>query len=316
MKKIPVSLALVLLGMSLTVSLSQAGGWAVVTLDALPKNVIAGEPFTVGFMVRQHGRTPMGGLRPPPTLALWPANPSKIVAVEAADAGEKGHYSATVNLPSSGTWKWTVRAFGAQDQPLPPLTVLDKEAGSASVGSPVPPPVMPAAPVVPLPLIIGLIGAIGSIGAIIIWKRTAAGPALATAAAGAMIATTGVGLFVFQTAPAEAQAAVQPAVIQPAVGQPDKAQMGGQLFIAKGCIVCHVNGAVKEAIGNFTSFNVGPDLTHITDGRADVEGYRLWLEKWLWNPSLLKPQAEMPTLGLSEAEISALAVFLTSTAPK
>src|SRR5215216_2076328 len=35
-----------------------AGGWAVLTLDALPREVRAGAAIQLGFMVRQHGKTP------------------------------------------------------------------------------------------------------------------------------------------------------------------------------------------------------------------------------------------------------------------
>jgi hypothetical protein len=35
-----------------------AGGWAVVTLDSLPREVRAGQSFQLGFVVRQHGITP------------------------------------------------------------------------------------------------------------------------------------------------------------------------------------------------------------------------------------------------------------------
>jgi len=36
-----------------------AGGWAVITLDSLPKEVRAGQPLHLGFVIRQHGRTPV-----------------------------------------------------------------------------------------------------------------------------------------------------------------------------------------------------------------------------------------------------------------
>lgn len=47
-----------------------AGGWAVITLDELPTGVVAGEPFTIGFTVLQHGRTPMTDLEPTVTAKL------------------------------------------------------------------------------------------------------------------------------------------------------------------------------------------------------------------------------------------------------
>ena len=35
-----------------------AGGWAVLTLDSLPREVRAGAGIQLGFVVRQHGKTP------------------------------------------------------------------------------------------------------------------------------------------------------------------------------------------------------------------------------------------------------------------
>ena len=40
------------------------GGWAVVTVDDLPDYVVAGQPVRLSFVVRQHGMTPLDGLRP------------------------------------------------------------------------------------------------------------------------------------------------------------------------------------------------------------------------------------------------------------
>src|SRR5215510_963883 len=47
-----------------------AGGWAVITLDELPTDVVAGKSLTIGFMVLQHGRTPMTDLKPTVTAKL------------------------------------------------------------------------------------------------------------------------------------------------------------------------------------------------------------------------------------------------------
>ena len=49
-----------LLAMAFTVP-ALAGGWAVITLDELPGQVEANQPLEIGFMVRQHGVTPLSG---------------------------------------------------------------------------------------------------------------------------------------------------------------------------------------------------------------------------------------------------------------
>src|SRR5690349_17408227 len=81
-----------------------AGGWAVITLDELPTGVVAGETFTVGFVVRQHGRTPMDGLYPTITATLLK---DEQFTVSAEPDGEPGHYTATLTFPTEGEWQWS-----------------------------------------------------------------------------------------------------------------------------------------------------------------------------------------------------------------
>ncbi len=42
-------------------STASAGGWAVTTLDTLPRQFNAGETYRIGYTVRQHGETPLRG---------------------------------------------------------------------------------------------------------------------------------------------------------------------------------------------------------------------------------------------------------------
>jgi mono/diheme cytochrome c family protein len=99
-----------------------AGGWAVVTLDALPERVIAGEPVTVGFVVRQHGVSVLEGLSPAPHMTLTQLSGTDPFEVEAIE-DTPGHYTADLLFPDAGEWAWMINAFGP-DQPLPTLTVL------------------------------------------------------------------------------------------------------------------------------------------------------------------------------------------------
>ena len=73
-----------------------AGGWAVITLDRLPKEVTVGEPLTVGFMVLQHGQTPMTNLEPTVTATL---QKNEQFVVNAEPEGKPGHYMATLTFP-------------------------------------------------------------------------------------------------------------------------------------------------------------------------------------------------------------------------
>jgi cytochrome c2 len=94
-----------------------AGGWAATTLDELPRAVRAGEPITVGFVVRQHAIHPMSGLGPVVTATSGQHH----LQVEATE-DRAAHYAARLTFPAAGTWKWGIDAFGIINE-MPPLEV-------------------------------------------------------------------------------------------------------------------------------------------------------------------------------------------------
>lgn len=75
---------------------------------------------------------------------------------------------------------------------------------------------------------------------------------------------------------------------------------GGQrAFMKQGCYGCHTVGKMGTPIG--------PDLSHVgAKYRAE------YLERWLRDPSDLRPSTHMPTLELSNDDIKAIAAFLGS----
>jgi hypothetical protein len=77
-----------------------AGGWAVVTVVRTPDTVVAGEPVTVTYAVRQHGQTLLNGLQGQIEARLG----ETIVHATATALSENGHYAATLTLPRAGTW--------------------------------------------------------------------------------------------------------------------------------------------------------------------------------------------------------------------
>ena len=97
-----------------------AGGWSVTTLDRSPTDIKPGEPFSIGFMVRQHGDKPMAGLKPVITV-INPTTGERVTAT-AAPEGVIGHYVATLTLPSAGAWTWEIAAFG-EPAKMSPLQV-------------------------------------------------------------------------------------------------------------------------------------------------------------------------------------------------
>jgi mono/diheme cytochrome c family protein len=79
---------------------------------------------------------------------------------------------------------------------------------------------------------------------------------------------------------------------------------GKQLFVAKGCVTCHVHGDVA----NSGAVSVGPDLT----GKKFAADY---LKAWLADPSMrppLDPNKRMPRLELKPQEIAALVAFINN----
>jgi mono/diheme cytochrome c family protein len=82
-------------------------------------------------------------------------------------------------------------------------------------------------------------------------------------------------------------------------------ERGRRLFVAKGCVTCHVHGAVAD-MGN-TSLEVGPELTPKRYEAA-------YLRRFLVNPSITRTpgRPEMPALGLSNAELTALVAFINA----
>jgi cytochrome c2 len=73
------------------------------------------------------------------------------------------------------------------------------------------------------------------------------------------------------------------------------------LFVAIGCVVCHVNSNVQES--ESFSLSIGPDLTRYGNDPAFLAG-------WLADPVSVRPTATMPDLGLKPDEIDALIAFL------
>jgi len=82
------------------------------------------------------------------------------------------------------------------------------------------------------------------------------------------------------------------------------ADLGQRLFVAKGCVGCHVHGAVT----GYAAMNVGPNLT---PKRYQAD----YLAKLLVDPSIARTagqQNQMPKLGLKPAEITALVAFINA----
>lgn len=276
-----------------------AGGWAVITLDELPTDVVAGEPLTIGFTVLQHGQTPMTDLHPIVVANLHKETEFKTIA-EAE--GKPGHYTATLTFPKEGEWSWSIQAF-TMDQKMPMLTVAAPAIAAAN------PPVIveetAASFASPMILVSAAVLALGLAGAVVGYRRKSR-PVLALTAlcllAGVILLIAGAGA----TSEVEAQAKSE-VVMGNAEGEASLSQVeyGRQLFIAKGCITCHVNTraaspseywTIEMGATNLSNFSASPEILFIR----------------LKDPSAAKSDTQMPNLELKKEEIEALVAFINS----
>ena len=153
---------LVVLAMLALAAPALAGGWALVTLDSLPREVRAGESFQLGFMVLQHGKTPtnkdLNGNPLTPTLtASKQGDAAATFRAEARQQEPTGHFVVDLTFPSDGSWAWQIAlpTFYVQDSPsgqnaavFAPLTVLPAAPAPAPAAQPgaVPAPAAATAP--------------------------------------------------------------------------------------------------------------------------------------------------------------------------
>src|SRR5262249_19778787 len=84
---------------------------------------------------------------------------------------------------------------------------------------------------------------------------------------------------------------------------------GARLYATSPCVTCHTVDGVSAG-------HRGPDLTHFAT-RTTLAGGTLAndpanLAAWLRDPPGVKPGAEMPRLGLPEAQVVELAAYLES----
>jgi hypothetical protein len=124
---------------------ANAGGWATVELGAMPSGLVAGEPWQVELIVKQHGITPMAGVTP--SVEITRGNDVRTFPARPTD--EVGHYVAEVTFPAGGEWK--TRLYDGFTDVVPhrlsPVTVTAPDAAVAAA----PPERRTAPPAAPAP---------------------------------------------------------------------------------------------------------------------------------------------------------------------
>ena len=272
-----------------------AGGWAVITLDELPTDVVAGEPVTIGFTVLQHGITPMSGLYP--TVTATRLKEDRFVASAESD-GKPGHYTATLTFPKEGNWDWSIQAF-TMDQPMPALTVA--ASNIASTNQPVPKIEPKSTSIASLLLFRALAFGVALVGLILAFQRKSR----VAGGLAALCLVAGIGTFAIgaATPEVEAQARSETSFALSAPSSSEQAELGRQLFLAKGCITCHYNSRAADRNEYLTIEMGAPDLSNYS-AHHDVLFVRLK------DPVAAKSDTRMPNLGLKETEIEALIAFI------
>jgi hypothetical protein len=272
-----------------------AGGWAVITLDELPSGVVAGEPLTIGFTVLQHGRTPMTDLEPTVTARLSNSKPITFFA----EPGEKpGYYTATLTFPEEGNWEWSIQAF-TMDQKMPALNVTSP--GAVTLSQPAAAEPFSARSLSPL-LIVGILaigtGVVGLVSAF----RHKSRFTLGLTALSLLIGVAS--LIAVSASPAKVEAQSSSETLNGSSLL--QAELGEQLFVAKGCITCHVNTKVTNSY-DYLTVQFG-NATNLSNFSAHPDVLRLRLK----DPTSVKSDTQMPNLDLTEVEIEALVAFINS----
>jgi hypothetical protein len=110
-----------------------AGGWAEIVVDAQADTAppTEGQPITLGFTVLQHGVTPAGWEQP--TVHLTDVLTGTTTDLAATARGKDGHFVATVTLPTSGFWTWTVSLRDLASDSIPTALAVRTADGQPPV---------------------------------------------------------------------------------------------------------------------------------------------------------------------------------------
>ncbi len=102
------------------------GGWAAITVEALPDYGVVRQPLNLTFTVRQHGVTKLNNLEPRVEAR---ASGGATAGAVAERSKEEGQYTARLVLSEPGTWTITIHSgFGNSRVTLEPLQIIDAGA--------------------------------------------------------------------------------------------------------------------------------------------------------------------------------------------
>jgi hypothetical protein len=95
--------------------LALAGGWAVTTMEGVPDDIVAGQTYTVGYTILQHGSHPADVEET--YIQITSLATGEEILFRGESTGETGKYTAEVTFPEEGAWQWGVIQgwFGMQE---------------------------------------------------------------------------------------------------------------------------------------------------------------------------------------------------------
>lgn len=125
-------LIITIIFLTLAAAPAAAGGWATVRLEDEPGQVVAGEPWQFGFLVKQHDRTPTNEVEP--VVRAVHMETGEIVTAEAVQLGAVGHFESVVTFPVAGDWKWEIAPEPFGPTTMETLSVVDVNHRGASGG--------------------------------------------------------------------------------------------------------------------------------------------------------------------------------------
>ncbi|MGQ0563009.1 MAG: c-type cytochrome [Gemmatimonadota bacterium] len=106
-----------------------AGGWATVSVENLPDNLIAGQPTNLTFSGRQHGKELLSDLTP---TAVMRSGRHEVNA-RAVATNRKGFYMVTLRPPAPGDWEVTIHpGFHRAQLKLLPIPALAGQTRAVS----------------------------------------------------------------------------------------------------------------------------------------------------------------------------------------
>ena len=120
-RRVRASMLLAFFGLMCVSAPALAGGFAVTTLDGVPRDLRANETYRIGYTIRQHGVTPL--VSASTRIVAQSSTTRETAAFVGAPEGAPGHYVAEVRFPSEGTWVWQVEQGPFAPQQLGAISI-------------------------------------------------------------------------------------------------------------------------------------------------------------------------------------------------